>query len=434
MNLKGFFHLVGSLSIYIFALFGGALITYLLIHSALFSPINSDSKEEIPFVVEKGANLKTIAHQLEEKQLVKHWWSIDLLSRLKESEIRDKIIVGEYKLSPSMTPQQLLDKILSGEVNYYQLTLPEGFSVRDLPKLVADTTLVPANAIQAALDDKGFMSELNIQGGSFEGYLFPETYKFTKPIDAKAVITRMVEEGRKRLSNEMLERTIQLGYDVHQIITLASIVEKETGTADDRKRIASVFHNRLRIGMPLQSDPTVIYGISNFSGNLTKEHLRTPSPYNTYLTTGLPPTPICNPGIKAIEAAIFPEDTDYLYFVAKGDGTSQFSSTLKQHNEAVKKYQLGRADLVDDTIAPADPNAVPKDSKKGGPDVLQLEELQKLNKGDADQKNSTAESASSSTKPKKRLSQLDPVRERPRGSDPLPFEIPPPGIPARPSR
>ena len=184
--------------------------------------------------------------------------------------------------------------------------------------------------------------KLSIPSLTPEGFIFPETYSFSRPVTAHEIVERIVEEGRKRLDERLKgwkERGQQLGFNPYQVLVLASIIEKETGKPEERGVISSVFHNRLRIAMPLQSDPTVIYGIQNFDGNLTKEHLKTPGPYNTYLNTGLPPTPICNPGLDAIKAAVYPEDTDYLYFVGKGDGSHQFSATYKEHQRAVDNFQ-----------------------------------------------------------------------------------------------
>lgn|GEM_PF-344552 len=419
MNLRSFFHLLGSLSVYIFALVLGLGLTYYTINSFLFSPVNANSTEEVGFVVERGANLKQVAEKLETLKLVKSALGVEILSRLKFEDQRNKIIAGEYKLSPSMTPRRILEVILSGEVVYYQVTIPPGVEVAKLPKLFAETTLVTAEELQQALKDPALLKELSIPGNSMEGYIFPETYKFSRPIDSKEIITRLVTEGRKKFTNEMLERTAALGYNVHQILTLASVIEKETGHEPDRKNVASVFHNRLKLGMPLQSDPTVIYAVPNFDGNLTRVHLKTPSPFNTYLNTGLPPSPITNPSLASIEAALNPNETDFLYFVGKGDGTSQFSANLRDHNEAVRKYQLGKAPLIEPEVTAPKTEATEKEGakNKGGDktqpikaptkpkgEVLELDDIEKLRKADP---------PPAPRKPAKPLSQLDPIRRLP---------------------
>jgi UPF0755 protein len=152
----------------------------------------------------------------------------------------------------------------------------------------------------------------------------------------------MVRRFRHFFTDDWKKQAEKLGLSIHQVVTLASIIEKETGAGDERPIIASVFHNRLKKGMRLESDPTVIYGIKDFDGNITRRHLVTPNPYNTYIIKGLPPGPIANPGLKALEAALFPDDTRFLYFVSKKDGSHQFSTSLKDHNRAVRKYQISR--------------------------------------------------------------------------------------------
>jgi len=172
--------------------------------------------------------------------------------------------------------------------------------------------------------------------------LFPETYLFTPGIDETRLFTMMVKQLQQKLSPELLKKAKKLNLDQHQLLTLASIIERETGDAEEMPLISSVFHNRLRKGIQLQTDPTVIYGIKDFDGNLTRKHLQTPTPYNTYIIRGLPPGPIASPGLSALQAAAVPAETKYLYFVSRGDGSHEFSATLKEHNQAVRKYQLNR--------------------------------------------------------------------------------------------
>jgi len=181
-----------------------------------------------------------------------------------------------------------------------------------------------------------------LAGMTFEGYLFPDTYFFPRDVTIEGIISTMVKRFWSVFVPEWQARAKDLGLSVHQTVTLASIIEKETGAAFERPIISSVFHNRLKKKMRLESDPTVIYGIKNFDGNLTKKHLTTRTPYNTYKIRGLPIGPIANPGSASLEAALYPDDTKYIYFVSRKDRTHQFSMNLKQHNRAVRKYQLGR--------------------------------------------------------------------------------------------
>jgi len=183
---------------------------------------------------------------------------------------------------------------------------------------------------------------LGLGAETLEGYLFPDTYFFPKDVTVEKIISTMVLRFWSIFSPAWKERAKHYGLTVHQVVTLASIIEKETGAAFERPLISSVFHNRLRKKMRLESDPTVIYGIKNFDGNLTRKHLKTRTPYNTYAIRGLPVGPIANPGRASLEAALFPEKTSFIYFVSKKDTTHHFSTNLKEHNRAVRKYQLGR--------------------------------------------------------------------------------------------
>ena len=176
-----------------------------------------------------------------------------------------------------------------------------------------------------------------------EGYLYPDTYQFSWSASPEEILGRMVERFYTAVSPAMYRRAAAMDLSLHQVITLASLIEKETGAATERTLVASVFYNRLRQGIPLQCDPSVIYGLDKFDGNLTRQHLLTPTPYNTYLFRGLPPGPIASPGLEAILAALNPARLDYLYFVARGDGTHVFSSDLATHNRAVQRFQRGRS-------------------------------------------------------------------------------------------
>jgi len=200
-----------------------------------------------------------------------------------------------------------------------------------------------SDAFLSKVMDPGFAAAKGIAGRSLEGYLFPDTYFFPRNTEIERIIQTLLDRFNAVYSPEWTDRSRRVGLTRHEVVTLASIIEKETGVAEERARISSVFHNRLKKGMRLQSDPTVIYGIKNFNGNITREHLNTPTPYNTYQIGGLPPGPIASPGRAALWAVLFPEETDFLYFVARGDGTHQFSKSLAEHNQAVRRYQLGKS-------------------------------------------------------------------------------------------
>jgi UPF0755 protein len=249
---------------------------------------------------------------------------------------------GEYRLSAAMTPAQVLQTLVQGKVLLHRLTVPEGSTCHQIAALVASAGLSSATAFERLTRDAAFVHRLGLPGKTFEGYLFPDTYLFPKSATARDIIETMVRRFQSVMTPQWRARAAALKMSIEQVTTLASMIEKETGVPEERALVSSVFHNRLKRGMRLASDPTVIYGLSHFDGNLTRLQLETRTPYNTYLIKGLPPGPIANPGRAALEAALYPKKTDYLFFVAKGDGTHQFSTNAAAHNLAVRKYQLHR--------------------------------------------------------------------------------------------
>jgi UPF0755 protein len=253
-----------------------------------------------------------------------------------------QIKAGSYELSTGITPRKLLLKLVRGEEALDAVTLVEGWNFRQVRELLAKQGTLKQDAI--GLSDAELMNALERPGLPPEGHFFPDTYTFAKGTSDLAVLRRALRAMDKRLEAAWSQRQQDLPVKTPQeALVLASIVEKETGRASDRPAIASVFINRLRVGMPLQTDPTVIYGMgASFDGNLRKKDLQADTPWNTYTRGGLPPTPIAMPGKAALLAAVQPANSKALYFVARGDGTSQFSATLEEHNRAVNKYQRGK--------------------------------------------------------------------------------------------
>ena len=292
------------------------------------------------FAIDQGQRLGEIAQRLAREGLVRTPSKFRLLARIRRADKHIK--AGEYRLSAGMTPNEILDAFTSGRVFLHKLTIPEGYTIRQIGNLIQTSDLGSEEAFTAFATDPQFAKELGIPADTFEGYLYPETYHFPKGISEKEMIKAMVARLRKVMTPKWEERAAELGMALHQVLTLASIIEKETGSAFERPMISSVFHNRLKKKMRLESDPTVIYGISDFNGNLTRKDLRTRTPYNTYRIKGLPIGPIANPGFASIEAALYPNTSDYLYFVSKKDSTHHFSTNIKDHNKAVRKYQLKR--------------------------------------------------------------------------------------------
>ncbi len=289
-------------------------------------------------VIRQGQSFNASLARLHGEGFITHPKKFKLFARYMGYD--KKIKAGEYLLSATMSPRRILADMVSGKVRLYRLTVPEGYNLAEIANLVEKAGFAKSAEFLAAAKDPELLERLGLSASTFEGYLFPETYYFSGGATAFRIITVMVREFRKHFGEEWERRADELGFTVHEIVTLASIIEKETGAAIERPVISSVFHNRLKKRMRLETDPTVIYGIEDYNGNITRKHLRTPTPYNTYVIRGLPPGPIANPGEKALAAALYPDDTRYLYFVSKKDTTHQFSTNLKDHNRAVRKYQL----------------------------------------------------------------------------------------------
>ena len=303
------------------------------------SPIDFKYREftvEIP----RGSTFSATVDILKGAGLISHKKGFYLLALLMDAP--EHIKPGEYDLSSSMTPVAVLDKLVQGKIKGYFVFIPEGFTLRQITSRLEDTGLVDVERFISLASDSSLLSSLGIEGKSAEGYLFPDTYRFDKLMGEEGIIRFMVKQFRNGITPDMLERADEIHLTPDEVVTLASIIEKEGGPKEERPLISAVFHNRLKKGMRLQSDPTVIYGIKDFDGNLRKSDLREKTPYNTYRIKGLPPGPICNPGMEAINAALYPAPVDFLYFVSKNNDSHQFSSNLKDHNAAVLKYQIKR--------------------------------------------------------------------------------------------
>ncbi len=328
------------LTLFLLAPLLAGLLTFLFLYKAFLSPLDISNVQPTLVEVAPGRQFKELCHELQEKGILRYWWSLHMLARFSNKDTLIK--AGEYELAPAMTPREVLAKILSGDVFKRAVLMREGTSVWEIGKALEQAGLMKEEDFNRAVVDPALLATAGIKAQSFEGYLFPETYYFSRPVVGRDIIWRMLEEGDKHWDSSYSEQASKLKLSRYEVLTLASVIEKESGNAEEQPMISSVFHNRLNRGMKLQSDPTVIYGIKDFDGNLTKEHLQSPHPYNTYVNYGLPPGPICNAGESAIKAALFPKESNNLFFVADGRGGHVFSETLQQHNEAVAKYQLNR--------------------------------------------------------------------------------------------
>jgi UPF0755 protein len=300
-------------------------------------PADANAKEKI-LIILPGQNITQISTNLHEIGVITSPIKFKILSRLMRLD--KKLKPGEYAVSASMSPNTILDKILNGRTILYRVTVPEGYNLSQISTVIAKSNLRIYNEFYQSASDPVLTRQLGVDADTFEGYLFPDTYFFSKGVTSRKIIQTMLGRFQSVFTKEWKNQAKKLGFSIHQIVTLASIIEKETGMPDERPVISSVFHNRLKKGMQLESDPTVIYSINDFDGNITREHLNEQTPYNTYKISGLPPGPIANPGKEALKAALFPVDTPYLYFVSKRDKTHKFSTNVEEHNRAVKKYQI----------------------------------------------------------------------------------------------
>jgi UPF0755 protein len=260
---------------------------------------------------------------------------------MKDGESGRRIQAGEYLLSGAMTPKQILEMMASGKTFLHKITIPEGYGLKEIAAVFASAGLVSESQFLRAARDPQLCHGWKIEADTAEGYLFPDTYYFPRGVSAEKILSAMIQRFRQVFTPELAQQAEKTGLSIHQAVTLASIIEKETGSDSERPIVSSVFHNRLKRRMRLESDPTVIYGLDHFDGNITRRHLTTPTPYNTYTRQGLPPGPIASPGAKSLMAAVYPAQSEFLYFVSRQDKTHQFSRTWDEHLKAVSRYQLG---------------------------------------------------------------------------------------------
>ena len=309
----------------------------------LFSPPSGPLMTK-SIMIKKGSSLRKVSTMLKQEGIIR---DANLFIRMvtflgKKKEVK----AGEYEFHTRMHPWEVLNILAKGQVKPHLVTIVEGCTLSQIAQLLDDLEIVDKKAFLEETSSPALIISLGLPysatskpGSSLEGYLFPNTYHLLREMTSEEIIQMMVQQFKKVFNNDWIRRASQLGMSLREVVTLASIIEKEASLPEEKPFISAVFHNRLRKKIPLQSDPTVIYGIKNFNGNLTRADLQRPSPYNTYLNNGLPPTPICNPGKDSLLAALHPSPVSYLYFVSKNDGSHYFSSTMEEHNQAVSKYQ-----------------------------------------------------------------------------------------------
>ncbi|MBM9538033.1 endolytic transglycosylase MltG [Desulfobulbus alkaliphilus] len=294
---------------------------------------------EVVVFIPRGAGVRDIGRILELNGVLDN--DIRFLAYVRLTGLGPGLRAGEYRIPRNLTPPEVLRMLSRGETLRHQITIPEGMTVEQVASIFARDGWVDRDRFLELTWDSRFIETLGLDVPHLEGYLFPETYTLSRLETDEEILIRAMVNNFQRVWSE-IESENPRGLNRHQVVTLASIVEKETGTASERPLIARVFYNRLERGMRLQSDPTVSYGLVDFTGPLTRADLRRETPYNTYVISALPPGPICNPGQAALEAVLNPVESNALYFVSRNDGTHVFSTNLKDHNRAVYKYQRSR--------------------------------------------------------------------------------------------
>jgi len=326
-----------------------SIIIFCIVIAAIFvlnfysycSALYGNTPVDITINIPEGANFKKVSVLLVEKNIIRRSIRFSILAKLKNAE--HKIKTGEYSMTMPMSPAKVLDKLIRGEVITHSVTIPEGKNIFDITEIMEAAGLGSAAGTLEKMKNPKFIKSLGIEEDSLEGFLFPDTYHFNRKTVPEKILRRMVVRHNRLINIKIKKEAEQKGMTMRDVIILASLVEKETARNFEKPLIAAVFLNRLKKGMRLECDPTVIYGVKlndpNFNTRLRTKHLRKKTPYNTYRIFGLPKGPICNPGLGSIMAVLNPAETDYLYFVSKNNGTHQFSATLREHNQAVYTFQ-----------------------------------------------------------------------------------------------
>jgi UPF0755 protein len=315
---------------------GSLLLAAWFLHYA-WSPGPSVEASSVSVFIPRGTSSKNISALLAEKKLIHDDFRFLVLVRLMGRSA--KLQAGEFSLTTGQSPVDLITELSQARPVEYNVTIPEGLNISEIADIFSTGGWVDKTNFIDKAHDTELIEELGLEGlDSLEGYLFPDTYRLMKPARSEVEIIKMLVTESLSVW-QRLSDVNRSGLSRHQVFTLASIIEKESGVDEERPVIASVFFNRLQKKMKLQSDPTVIYGLGSFNGKLTRSDLKTATPYNTYTIPALPPGPICSPGAQALRAVLFPSETNYLYFVSKNDGTHYFSKSLQEHNRAVRKFQ-----------------------------------------------------------------------------------------------
>ena len=319
----------------VFIVFSSVFLSAIFIYLSLATPVSFENKwKEVK--IPEGSTFSHGISILKKEEIIKNEFVFLILSRIARTDRR--LRAGYYNLNTSMSQWEVFDRLRKGMIVQYAITVPEGSTLEDIKLKLKSLNLIDDNSWQL-VTGKDFLAFLNVDAPSLEGYLYPDTYNFAKGADPKDIFSIMVHRLRENLNQSLKQRAKELNMSEKEVLTLASIIEKEAQVDSERPIISAVYHNRLKKKMRLQADPTVVYGIKRISDGITRSDLRRDTPYNTYVKEGLPPGPIASPGIKSIKAALYPADVGYIYFVSKNDGTHYFSRTSEEHMNAVMLYQ-----------------------------------------------------------------------------------------------
>jgi UPF0755 protein len=313
-------------------------------HLELTTPYYNAPSNEIFVEISRGLDTENIAKLLVESGILRH--RLPFITYLRFTNNAGSIKAGEYRFSGPASPKQITQRLIRGDVYFRALTIPEGLTARETIELLARNGFGVLEEMEALLLRTDWISDVNPGAENLEGYLFPETYHFSRKADSVQIINTLVDQFRKQYREIVAELPLRTGWNTSQIVILASMIEKEVQKAEERPIVSSVYYNRLERKIPLACDATIIYALKlegTYNGNIRKVDLSMESPYNSYRNRGLPPGPIANPGADSLRAALNPAETEYLYYVSRNDGTHVFSKTYREHQLAVDRYQRSRS-------------------------------------------------------------------------------------------
>ncbi len=335
-KLFKFFVILGKLGLYLMPIYiiGILIITWIKVSFIL--PVDANAKESVKFSVTQGASLEQIASDLEKQKIIPSAYAFKWFAEKKKGAA---VLVGEYDLSPSKKPSEIVDALFGGATINYQVKISSCQKLEEIASSISKAGLATEKELLLAFKNPRLMTELGIPAYLPEGYLLEGSYTFNKPISPEDIVKNIINKSKTEMDNNLSgwqDRASQLGYRAYEILVIASIIEKESKIDPTQmESISAVYHNRLKIGMQLQSDETLIYGIPTLPAEITENDKMEETPYNTFINIGLPPTPICSPSLRALKAALYPSESEALYFLKKKDGSFDYSSTFKEHQTKI---------------------------------------------------------------------------------------------------